>query len=436
LGIGRWELFAAVALCAAVAGCGKKGPPLAPIVRVPAAVDKVAAQRIGNEIYLTLTIPTQNIDMSTPADVSRVEIFGVTSSTPPPRARIFEIASRVATVTVQPVVRPGQDAEAKTVAPAPAAQLPAQGTTVTVRDALTPADLLPKELPPSPAPARGVTPVSTPAATLPFPHRYYIAVAISDRGRTGPPGTLVDVPLPALPEPPGALTSSVSEDAVTLAWQPSGGIVGFLLEKTIPIEPAPVDEAAGVAGRATPSAAGPVTYNVYRETATEPDGSASAPASTGTPAAPINPAPIAGLTFADSTPFEFGRQRCYTVRALRGSPPNAVLSEPSERHCLTPVDEFPPAAPTALNSIAAEGVISLLWEPNGEADLGGYLVLRGQVGDATLQPLTESPVMGVRYEDRDVMAGVRYVYAVKAVDTQKPVPNVSAESNRVEETAR
>ena len=420
----------------AMAGCGKKGPPLAPIVRVPAAVDKVAAQRIGNDIYLTVTIPTQNIDMSTPADVSRVEIFGVTSSTPPPRARIFEIASRVATIDVQPVVRPGQEAEATTAAPAPGPQLPAQGTTVTVRDRLMPADLIPKELSAAPAPARGVTPVATPAAALPFPRRFYIAVAISDRGRTGPPGTLVDIPLPPLPEPPGALTSSVSEDAVTLAWQPSGGIVGFLLEKAIPLEPAPVDQPTGVPALATPSAVGPVTYNVYREAATEPAASASAPAPSSTPAAPINPAPIASLTFADSTPFEFGRQRCYTVRAVRGSPPNAVLSEPSERHCLTPVDEFPPVAPTGLNSIAADGVISLLWDPNGEADLGGYLVLRGQVGDATLQPLTETPLMDVRYEDRTVMPGVRYVYAVKAVDTQQPTPNVSAESNRVEETAR
>ena len=81
-------------------------------------------------------------------------------------------------------------------------------------------------------------------------------------------------------------------------------------------------------------------------------------------------------------------------------------------------------------------MISLLWEPNGEADLGGYLVLRGRAGDATLQVLTQAPVMGERYEDRDVMPGVRYVYAVQAVDTHQPNPNVSDPSNRVEETAR
>ncbi len=87
-------------------------------------------------------------------------------------------------------------------------------------------------------------------------------------------------------------------------------------------------------------------------------------------------------------------------------------------------------------AIPADGVISLLWEPNGEADLDGYLILRGRPGDATLQPLSRTPVKDVRYEDRDVMTGVRYVYAVQAVDTHRPEPNVSAESNRVEETAR
>ena len=61
---------------AAAAGCGKKGPPLAPIVHVPAAVDKLAATRIGNDVYLSVTIPTQNIDTTSPADVARIEVYG------------------------------------------------------------------------------------------------------------------------------------------------------------------------------------------------------------------------------------------------------------------------------------------------------------------------------------------------------------------------
>ena len=52
---------------------------------------------------------------------------------------------------------------------------------------------------------------------------------------------------------------------------------------------------------------------------------------------------------------------------------------------------------------------------------------------ATTSPLTAMPLADTHYVDRDVMAGVRYVYAVLAVDTHD---NPSGESNRVEDTAR
>ena len=71
----RVSTRAAVLMLAALLGaCGKKGPPLAPIVRIPAAVTMVAAQRVGNEFYLTLTVPTTNIDMTMPVDIGRIDI--------------------------------------------------------------------------------------------------------------------------------------------------------------------------------------------------------------------------------------------------------------------------------------------------------------------------------------------------------------------------
>jgi hypothetical protein len=120
---------------------------------------------------------------------------------------------------------------------------------------------------------------------------------------------------------------------------------------------------------------------------------------------------------------------------VRGAGASLAVSAASPPECITPVDTYAPQPPTGLVALGAEGVINLSWEPNGEADLAGYLVLRGRAGDATLQPLTGTPIMDTRYTDRDVMAGVRYVYAVEAVDMQQP-PNVSGESNRVEETPR
>ena len=112
------------------------------------------------------------------------------------------------------------------------------------------------------------------------------------------------------------------------------------------------------------------------------------------------------------------------------------MSEPSSATCITPVDVFPPAAPAGLASVPSEGGISLIWEPNSELDLDGYLVLRREAGDDTLRQLTATPVAEARYRDTDVQPGKRYIYSVVAVDTQVPLPNVSAESARVEETAR
>jgi len=112
------------------------------------------------------------------------------------------------------------------------------------------------------------------------------------------------------------------------------------------------------------------------------------------------------------------------------------MSEPSPPVCITPIDVFPPGAPTGLAAVPSEGGIGLIWEPNPELDLGGYLVLRREAGDATLRQLTDTPIGEARYRDTTVRSGTQYIYSVVAVDTQLPLPNVSAQSDLVEETAR
>ena len=111
----------------------------------------------------------------------------------------------------------------------------------------------------------------------------------------------------------------------------------------------------------------------------------------------------------------FGEKRCYVVRTAEAVGGVGIESEASAQSCDTMKDTFPPAPPKALNAVPSEGVITLIWEPSAEKDLAGYVVLRAAVPSGDLQPITKEPLTDASFKDV-VPAGVRYVYAVKAVD--------------------
>lgn len=460
-GGGSWRIASALVLAALTIGCGKKGPPLAPIVHIPDAVDHLSARRVGHDVYVTVTIPAQNIDKTRPADISRIEVYGYSGTAQPPRGRFLDVGTLVGTVDVLPPPSPEPgDAKKRTpaaVTPSPGAPAPApqgtnpqaaQGAMAMVRDRLTPESLVAKPIPPAPvstrrAPAPPPAPATAAATTKEGPlRRYYLAVPFNPRGRPGPPGVVIDLPLTTIPDAPLNVAARLAPEGISLTWEPAGGMVGFLLERELPIESAPFDEPtptpdAAPAAPAVEAPAGPVRYNVYREI--EPDPADPAAAAAPTPLlseAPVNGTPLTVLAFSEPVPLLDGRRRCYTVRAVRGDGARAVEGEASMPVCVKPTDDFPPGTPVGLSTTSDAGAISLSWEPNTEADLAGYVVLRGEAGDATLTPLTGEVITESRFVDRTVRAGVRYVYAVTAIDTHLPTPNVSAESARVEETAR
>jgi hypothetical protein len=149
---------------------------------------------------------------------------------------------------------------------------------------------------------------------------------------------------------------------------------------------------------------------------------------------PLTTAPVAARTF-ERPGVEFGVEECFVVRTVEMVGGVAVESEASaEPACTTPTDTFPPAAPTGLNVVSSAGVVALIWDPNTEADLAGYLVLRGEAPGETLRPITPAPITETVFRDTTVTPGVRYVYAIVAVDRAAPA-NISAQSPRVEVTA-
>ena len=404
----RLPVISLVALAALAPGCGKKGPPLPPLRPVPAAVETLTARRLGDTVRLEFAIPDKNLDGSRPVDLTRIEVYGLTvdpSGRQPDLDEFLEKAVVVATIDVRPPLA----ADAPVSAEAPADPRPAQGATVSVEERLTPEMRAPVtfDLRPGaaavPAPTAMVEPGERRGATGESA-RTYLALGVSGRNRWSPPSARLDVTLQPAPDPPAGLKLTYAETAFSLAWDPlppDPWMPVWWLMKYLP------------------------GFNVY-----EMPGEAGKP-----PAVqPLNAKPQLDSTFeVPLTAFDV--RRCFAVRALETIGERTIESELSPAVCATPVDTFAPAAPAGLAAVSGPGGINLIWNANTEPDLAGYLVLRGAAPGETLRAMTPLPIRETTYRDTDVRPGARYVYVVVAVDGATP-PNISAQSARVEETAR
>lgn len=446
---GRLTILALV--CASVA-CGKKGPPLAPFVRVPAPVTTVTPQRIGNDVYVSFAVPETNVDGQKPADIGVVEVYAVTSDRPPTTEEQRELATLVAALPVRPILPP-MPAPANGSAPPPLPVLPGvdRGAAVAIREPLTAEARVPVELPiekpvvpvdrSDDESAEWIGPLVAPAETQ-LPQRHYFVISKSPRGRESVPSTPVSVPLEAGSSAPGqpVVTHTASEMSVTWSPSPDARTSTFLVPPTV--KPVAGENAtpANVTPKAPPLPPLPAkslgfntqatAYHVYEvmpATAKEDPYAIALPK-------PLTPAPVLEPEFVIKG-VAFGVERCFEVRPVDYLFGAVVIGPASPRTCVTPKDTFPPAAPTNLAAIAGAGVINLIWDPNAEADLAGYIVLRGEAPGDTLQAITPQPVTVTSYRDDSVRPGTRYVYVVVAVDRAEP-HNVSPQSNRAEETAR
>ena len=434
-----WRGLVVAFLLLATAACGKKGPLLPPYVRQPAAAEITAARRVGNDVYVTFTVPKADLDGATPASLATIDVYAVTSPTPPPPGAIPRGATLVITVPVARDAEPG-DRSGKVVPDPKTGVL--QGTTVTIVDTLT-AEELEHQQPP-PVGEKAARPEDV--ASLQSNQRYYVTVPRSPRKRIGLLSAIKEVPLAFVPDKVPAVDVAMSEYDIVVRWEPSGGILGWLLDRALAPEvalaaPAPPASTPPGTAASTPPTTGQTLYNIYREVAPDPRVLSKAGQDpspwTLTPATPINPEPIAELLFVDKdVPFD-ERQRCYRVRAVRGTGAQQVESASSDPRCTIPVDLVPPVAPTGLSATVVEGEVQLRWEPNGEEDLRGYVVLRRESGSDTLLELTrEGPTTETRWIDRQITPGRMYTYVVQAVDTRIPLPNVSEPAQSETITAR
>jgi predicted small lipoprotein YifL len=435
----RVAAIALVIVCAAA--CGKKGPPLAPFVRVPATVDAVTVQRIGDDVYVSFPVPKANIDGQQPADIASLEVYAITATSPPETDEQRELATLVATLPVQPILPELPPAPAGVeVPPIPAPPGVDRAVPAVVRETLTADHRVAIALPPKPGALAPVAssdqepllgPLVAPAPTE-LPRRYYFVVGVGSRGRKAPASVPVPVSLDAASSAPAAPTVSFTETTMTITWSPSvdARSAAFALPPPpanvtppVPVTPPLPAKSLGFQSEAT-------TYHLFEVPAVV---AAENPFAIALPT-PLTPQPLA-VTEHIITGVTFGAERCFVVRPVERMAGAVVMGPASPQTCVTPADTFPPAAPRSLAAIAGEGVISLIWEPNTEGDLAGYLVLRGEAPGDTLRAITPEPVTATTYRDTAARAGARYVYVVVAVDRATP-QNVSPQSNRVEETAR
>ena len=429
----------------AAIGCGKKGPPLAPYARVPAPVEGATGQRVGSDVYLSFPVPATNADLQKPADLATLEVYAVTSTKPPQTEEQRKVATLVATLPVQPIM-PELPVPANGTPPPPLPVPPGvvQGATAVVREPITAETLVPIELPSDAKPldhdmpidvVEPIGPLVAPAPTE-LPRRHYFVIGISPRGRKSEPSALISVPLESGSSAMAAPTVTNTEKDLTVTWTPPPDARTSVFRPLPP--PAPPSNATpkvpvspGLPPLTARTLGFPSVQTRYHLYDVPTNASPEDPLAITVPT-PLTPEPTFSLTWVIPS-VNFGTERCFEVRPVDVVAGATVIGPASPRGCITPKDTFQPTAPKRLESIAGAGFISLVWEPNSEADLAGYLVLRGEAPGDTLQAVTKEPWTTTIYRDETVKPGTRYVYVVVAVDR---AGNLSPQSNRAEETAR
>lgn len=327
-----------------------------------------------------MVLPSANTDGSRPANIERVDVYASNGSAPLSENEVLRSGARVGSVDVKAPRDPNKTIDAddpdSDMEPLEGPGLD-QGAPAHVRELLSDTE-------------------PTDATT-----RTHIGVGITTRGRRGPLSKAAAVPLAPAPPTPGSATMSYDETAVTVSW-----------------DPVTVSDTSGDT----------VAYNVYD---VSPPAETAESKSASPPEKRLTETAIAQTSFVDGR-LAWNTTRCYAIRAVRQLGDLSVEGDASQSRCEFLKDTFPPAPPSGLTAVASEGTISLIWTPNQESDVAGYRVLRAAAPSAELVAVSDGVISESTFTDR-VEPGVRYVYAVQAVDN---VGNASAPSVFVEETAR
>jgi len=261
------------------ANCGKRRPPLPPVERVQQRTELLSGVQRGNQVILSWPAPLRNASDVSVQSIRRIDIYRLAEK---PRAPLAlteeEFATRstlIGSVTYEEI-KSG-------------------------REVLTYTDTL--EL-----------------AGEPTRLRYAVRYVNAAGQRAAFSNFLLLEPAARIALPPTMITSGkeISEDAITITWQPP---------------------AANIDGSTPVNLLG---YNVYR--VADPGGEGGQP---------LNDTPITATQFQDRT-FKFGQTYRYVVRSVSlGTEGGQVESLNSNSISVSPVDTFAPSAPASITVAAA-----------------------------------------------------------------------------------
>jgi hypothetical protein len=201
----------------------------------------------------------------------------------------------------------------------------------------------------------------------------------------------------AAPPAVGAVAAHTTADGIVLQWQPKAPEPDMemrMVRTLVEAKPQPKREKISLMG------AGPAERQVLAVSLAQQDAGQALDKD-------------AGLDHV----YQYVLQRVVKLRVDGATAELAGAKSPAVT--VDAKDVFPPSVPQGLAVVAdAEaGALDLSWEPSPEADTAGYIVYRREAGGVWQRISPEKQlVTAPAWTDKTAQPGVRYEYAVAAVD--------------------
>lgn len=115
-----------------------------------------------------------------------------------------------------------------------------------------------------------------------------------------------------------------------------------------------------------------------------------------------------------------GQKYFYTVQTLTTYKGEMAEGGVSNEVVVTPIDLTPPPTPTGVTAVKTDVGMKIFWDKSEAADIGGYHVYRRAADKDSHELLAKVEPQYTLFVDSKAEEGVRYYYAVTAIDQATP----------------